>query len=100
MWVRDFDYSAQSNSSSRDPYISHDRTYDIKYVSNQDGRLRWIVGANRYQQNFIHRGQGGAIIIECVNSFGTNSMGGANISEPQIDLVRHFCQMVTEAMLC
>ena len=83
MWVRDFDYSANSNSTSRDPYISHDRTYDIKYISNQDGRLRWLIGANRYQQNFIHRGQGGAIIIECVNSFGMPiPWGGADISNP------------------
>ena len=84
MWVRDFDYTSQSNSSSRDPYISHDRTYDIKYISDQDQKLRFLVGMNRYQQNFIHRGQGGAIIIECVNSFGMPTpWGGADISQPQ-----------------
>jgi len=69
-WVRDFDYTGRSQSTGRDPYISHDRTYDIKYISNQDGRFRWLIGYNRYQQNFIHRGQGGSILIECVNSFG------------------------------
>ena len=46
--------------------------------------MRWLIGVNRYQQNFIHRGQGGAIIIECVNSFGMPTpWGGADISQPQ-----------------
>ena len=70
MWVRDFDYTAHSNSTARDPYISRDRTFDIKLLGNQDSDLRWLVGANSYSQHFVHRGQGGAILLECVNSFG------------------------------
>jgi len=75
MWVRDFDYTGHSNSTARDPYISRDRTFDIKLISSQDNDLRWLVGINRYEQDFIHRGQGGAILLECVNSFGMPNSG-------------------------
>ena len=46
-WVRDFDYTAKANWTARDPYRSYDRSFDIKLVGNDDGRLRWLVGLNR-----------------------------------------------------
>ena len=69
-WVRDFDYTAKANWTARDPYRSYDRSFDIKLVGNDDGRLRWLVGLNRYEQDFIHRGQGGAAHAMGINAFG------------------------------
>ena len=69
-WVRDFDYTAKANWTARDPYRSYDRSFDVKLVGNDDGRLRWLVGLNRYEQDFIHRGQGGAAHAMGINAFG------------------------------
>ena len=69
-WVRDFDYTSKANWTARDPYRSYDRSFDVKLVGDEEGNVRWLVGLNRYEQDFIHRGQGGAAHAMGVNAFG------------------------------
>ncbi len=69
-WIRDFDLSGFSNAYSNDPQGLEDRSFEIRLTSPQDGRLRWAVGANYYDQEFTSSGAGGNFVFAC---FGTGN---------------------------
>ena len=69
-WIRDFDLSGFSNAYSQDPQGLEDRSFEIRLTSPQDGRLRWLVGANYYDQEFTSSGAGGNFVFAC---FGTGN---------------------------
>lgn len=64
-WVRDFDLSDRVGWFSRDPQDMEDTSYEIRLTSPQDGRFRWVVGFNRYEQEFTASGTGGNAVTGC-----------------------------------
>lgn len=66
-WIRDFDLSEAVNGFSSDPQLMDDESYEIRITGPQDGRFKWMVGYNHYEQKFTSSGAGGNFISECVN---------------------------------
>ncbi len=66
-WIRDFDLTDRVNWFSRDPQYMEDTSYELRLTSNQDGRFRWLVGVNRYDQEFTSSGQGGDAFTNCLS---------------------------------
>ena len=58
-WIRDFDITDNIGWFSRDPQAIEDYSGELRLTSAQDGRLRWLVGVNYYNQEFISSGGGG-----------------------------------------
>jgi len=83
-WIRDFDLSDRINWFSRDPQNLSDKSYEIRLVSPQDQRFRWLIGANYYEQEFFSSGAGGDASTSCWNftlvltdDFPADCLGGA-----------------------
>jgi iron complex outermembrane receptor protein len=68
MWIRDFDGSDRINWFSADPQVMDDESIEIRLTGPQDGRLRWVVGYNRYEQEFSSSGGGGNATLSCFAS--------------------------------
>ncbi|MGI9238383.1 MAG: TonB-dependent receptor, partial [Woeseiaceae bacterium] len=51
-FVRDFDLSGLANGFSGDPQKLEDTSFELRVTSPQDGRLRWALGVNYYEQEF------------------------------------------------
>ncbi len=69
-WIRDFDLSGFSNAYSNDPQGLEDTSFEVRLTSPQDQRLRWSLGANYYEQEFVSSGAGGNFVFAC---FGTGN---------------------------
>lgn len=67
-WIRDFDLSGFSNSYSQDPQGLEDTSFELRLTSPQDGRLRWALGANYYDQEFTSSGAGGNFVFACLGT--------------------------------
>jgi len=63
--IRDFDNSDRLTFFSADPQRMEDQSWEIRLSSPQDGRLRWLVGYNYYEQEFISSGEGGNATTSC-----------------------------------
>jgi len=70
-WIRDFDMTDRVSFFSRDPQLMEDESYELRLTSPQDGRFRWLVGANYYEQKFTSSGGGGDTTISCVSTSST-----------------------------
>jgi iron complex outermembrane receptor protein len=70
-WIRDFDLSDRINWFSRDPQSMDDDSYEIRFSSPGDDRLRWLVGYNSYSQKFTSSGGGGDASTSCFNTSPT-----------------------------
>ncbi|MEJ2535029.1 MAG: TonB-dependent receptor plug domain-containing protein, partial [Gammaproteobacteria bacterium] len=70
-WIRDFDLTDRNNWYTQDPQDLEDDSYEIRFTSSQDGRLRWLVGYNYYEQTFLSSGAGGNASTSC---FATNQV--------------------------
>ena len=70
-WIRDFDLTDNEGWYSRDPQRIHDKTFELRFTSPQDGRLRWLVGVNYYEQEFTTSGGGGDAATMCFAGFET-----------------------------
>ncbi len=75
-WVRDFSFTAFDNAYSRDPQDTEDRSYELRLASGQDQKLRWLVGANYYEQEFRSSSTGGDALFLCVDAIGGPVIGG------------------------
>ena len=64
-WIRDFDIEDRVNFFSRDPQYMEDDSLELRLTSPQDGRFRWLVGVNRYTQEFTSSGGGGDASVGC-----------------------------------
>lgn len=64
-WIRDFDLSDRDSWFSRDPQSMEDNSYEIRFTSPQDQRLRWLVGYSYYEQDFLSSGGGGDAVTSC-----------------------------------
>lgn len=72
-WIRDFDLTDRYNWFSRDPQSIEDFTTELRLTSPQDQKLRWLIGANYYEQTFITGGAGGDAATACFAFFATTS---------------------------
>ena len=70
-WIRDFDLTGRNGWFSRDPQLAKDYSFEARFTSPQDQRLRWLVGANFYNQEFITSGGGGDASTNCFVPFQT-----------------------------
>ncbi len=64
-WIRDFDLSDRLGWWSRDPQNMDDESWEIRFTSPQDQRLRWLVGYSYYEQEFLASGSGGDAATSC-----------------------------------
>ena len=64
-FVRDFDLSGFANGFSGDPQSLEDTSYEIRLTSPQDGRFRWALGVNYYEQEFTSSTAGGQFFFGC-----------------------------------
>ena len=64
-FVRDFDLSGFSNGYSGDPQSLEDTSFEVRLTSPQDGRYRWAVGLNYYEQEFTSSTAGGQFFFGC-----------------------------------
>ncbi len=97
-WIRDFDLSDRLGWWSRDPQNMDDESWEIRFTSPQDQRLRWLVGYSYYEQEFLASGSGGDAATSCfafdfygysdaypdicVYSFFDPAIGGLGIGRP------------------
>ncbi len=49
------------------PQSGDDRSVDIRYQSSDEGRLRYLFGANYYEQEFLTSSNGGVFVHLCAN---------------------------------
>jgi iron complex outermembrane receptor protein len=83
--IRDFDNSDRVNFFSADPQRMDDESWEIRLSGPQDGRLRWLVGYNYYEQEFISSGEGGNATSSCfaaqqaplLDNYPAGCIGGA-----------------------
>lgn len=74
-WIREQSGGVGQNYS-RDPQSQEDYSVEARIVSDQSRRLRWLLGVNRYEQEFFTNGSGGAAVIFCTDTaFGLPETG-------------------------
>jgi iron complex outermembrane receptor protein len=61
-YLRDFDRTNIQAWYSQDPQTLDDDSFEIRLTSGQDQRLRWLVGAAYYEQEFVTSGGGGFLV--------------------------------------
>ncbi len=69
-FVIDFDQTDVQSWYVNDPKTGEDFSAEIRLLSPQEEKLRWLVGATYYDQEFITHGGGGYAITACFNFFG------------------------------
>ena len=70
-FLRDYDKTESPAWYSVDPQYAEDTSFEIRYSSPQDKRLRWVAGATVYEQEFISSGAGGLLVAGCVDLPGS-----------------------------
>ncbi len=80
-WIRAFGLSPLGRWFSRDPQDSEDESFEFRIASPQDGRLKWLVGVNKYDQTFLQSGSGGDAIWLCPD-FGPARPVGSPCGRP------------------
>ena len=73
-YLRDYDKQDAVGWYSVDPQTMDDESFDLRYTSNQEKRLRWSIGATTYEQEFVTSGAGGLAIVGCFSS--CNALSG------------------------
>jgi iron complex outermembrane receptor protein len=59
--ITDFDRQDASAWYGQDPQFFDDASFELRFVSNQDRKLRWVGGITWYEQEFITNGGGGLL---------------------------------------
>jgi iron complex outermembrane recepter protein len=81
-WVRDFNFTGFDNGYSRDPQYSTDKSWEVRLSSPQESRLRWQVGYNRYEQQFLSAATGGDALFLCIDSIPGVTIGTCRPNTP------------------
>ncbi len=63
--LRDWDMTTVEAWYVTNPYYGEDTSFDIRLESSGEGRLRWLVGASWYDQEFQSSSGGGDLIHAC-----------------------------------
>jgi iron complex outermembrane receptor protein len=64
-YLRDFDNTDIGSFWEGDPRDLNDEGWEIRLSSPQDGKLKWLIGYNAYEQLFTGDGSGGLAISSC-----------------------------------
>ncbi|HNP66041.1 MAG TPA: TonB-dependent receptor [Woeseiaceae bacterium] len=72
--LRDYDVRDRLGFFSIDPMSMDDDSIEVRLTSPQDQRLRWLVGYNRYEQEFLTSGEGGIVALTCYATIQTPLM--------------------------
>lgn len=82
-WLRDQTNSGFAQNFSNDPQSQEDKSLELRVTSPQDRRLRWMLGANYYSQEFFAAGGGGAAVFFC-----WDKLAGSLATSPDCNLAR------------
>jgi outer membrane receptor protein involved in Fe transport len=63
------------------PQAGEDYGFDLRAASSDEGRLRWVAGANYYNQDYLTSAGGGTLVFTCAN-FGALFGIGTNCDSP------------------
>jgi iron complex outermembrane recepter protein len=72
-YLRDFDNTDVGSFWEGDPRDLNDESVELRVTSSQEGKLKWLVGYNRYEQEFTGDGSGGLAISSC---YASTPVGG------------------------
>jgi iron complex outermembrane receptor protein len=64
-WFRDWDMTATEGWWVSNPQTGTDTSVDVRLASKPDGRLRWLAGANWYEQEFLTSANAGDAVVSC-----------------------------------
>lgn len=76
-WLLDFDRTDVESWYSADPQSGEDYSAEVRIVSPDEDRLRWVLGGSYTNQEFLTQGGGGLAITSC---FGTCAAGPGNFT--------------------
>jgi len=76
-WIREQGLTALVRNLSNDPQLQDDISVEARLSSNQEDRLRWLVGLNYYEQDFATSGTGGRSVLPCWDSLPFSPETGA-----------------------
>lgn len=78
---RDWDMTDVEAWYVTNPQKGDDYSVDLRVASNADNRLRWLAGANYYNQDYLTSAGGGTLVFTCAN-FGALFGIGENCDSP------------------
>ena len=79
---RDWDLHPTESWWVTNPQAGDDKSIDLRAQSSGDNRLRWLAGANYYEQEFLTSSNGGVFVHACAN-FGASLFGiGERCDDP------------------
>jgi iron complex outermembrane receptor protein len=61
-WIRDFEFFPVNNWHSRDPQSHEDFSAELRFVSPQDRRFRYLIGVSYFDVDYVQQGNGGLAI--------------------------------------
>lgn len=64
-WLRDWDMTGVEGWWVSNPQTGEDNSIDLRLASSPEGRLRWLVGANWYEQEFLTSSNAGDAVFAC-----------------------------------
>lgn len=76
-WLLDFDRTDTESWWSADPQSGEDYSAEVRIVSPDEERFRWVLGGSYTDQEFLTQGGGGLAITAC---FGTCALGPGNFT--------------------
>jgi len=79
--LRDWDMTDVEAWYVTNPQAGEDYGFDIRATSSDEGRLRWVAGANYYNQDYLTSAGGGTLVFTCAN-FGVFAGIGVNCDVP------------------
>ncbi|MDE0801357.1 MAG: TonB-dependent receptor [Rhodospirillaceae bacterium] len=79
--LRDWDMTDVEAWYVTNPQAGEDYGVDIRAASSSEGRLRWVAGANYYNQDYLTSAGGGTLVFTCAN-FGALFGIGSNCDSP------------------
>ena len=75
-WLGEQGLTALVRNISNDPHLQDDISVEARLTSNQEDRLRWLVGLNYYEQDFATAGTGVRAVLPCWDSLPFNPATG------------------------
>lgn len=80
-WIRDFDLTPAGAGVSRDPVRFETFSTELRLASSDDQRLRWLLGVNYFDAEFVRQGNGGIVFFNA-EANPDYTVGGAPIPFP------------------
>ena len=62
-WLADYDRSDFQAWYSNDPQVMEDDSVELRLNSDQEGRLRWLIGGSYYEQELVTASTGGFLLV-------------------------------------